>query len=40
MWVGGWTLLVLMTGGAAVAVGIGGVVTVLFFWLVLRLGTR
>ena len=40
MWVGGWTLLVVMTGGAAIAAGVGGVVTVLLFWLVLRLCRR
>lgn len=40
MWVGGWTLLVVMTGGAAIAAGIGGVITVLLFWCLLRAVAR
>jgi hypothetical protein len=36
MWVGGWTLLVVATGGAAIAGGLRGVVMVLLVWLLLR----
>jgi hypothetical protein len=40
MWVGGWTLLVVVTGGAAIAAGVVGVVTVLFSWILLRVAAR
>jgi hypothetical protein len=36
MWVGGWMLLVLMTGGAAIAAGFGGVAIMLLLWLLVR----
>ena len=36
MWVGGWTLLIVVTGGAAVAAGLSGMITVLLVWLLLR----
>ena len=40
MWVGGWTLLVVMTGGAAIAAGAGGAFTVLLLWLCVRTFVR
>ena len=40
MWVGGWTPLVLVAGGAAIAAGFGGVFTVLLLWLVVRTVVR
>ena len=39
MWVGGWTLLVVMTGGAVIAAGWAGGITVLLFWFVRRVLT-
>jgi hypothetical protein len=40
MWVSGWRLLVLVAGGAAIATGVAGVVTVLVFWVLLRIMVR
>lgn len=39
MWVGGWTLLVVMTGGAVIVAGWAGAITVLLFWFVRRVLT-
>ena len=40
MWVDGWTLLVVMTGGAAIAAGAAGAFTVLLLWLFARIFVR
>jgi Protein of unknown function (DUF3040) len=40
MWVGGWTMLVVATGGAAIAAGVVGVVAVLLSWFLLRVAVR
>jgi hypothetical protein len=40
MWVGGWKLLVLTTGGAAIVAGLRGLVMVLLLWLLLRVFVR
>jgi hypothetical protein len=37
MWIGGWTVLVVTAGGAAIAAGVTGVVMVLLFWFILRI---
>ena len=40
MWVGGWPLLAVVTGGAAIAAGLWGAITILLVWFVLRIVVR